>query len=152
MKAKEFMIGDWVYCRSCDKVPLQVAGVEDGKIRLKHSCQYDIEKKTYTRIEQPSVIDEKDCLPIPIDQDILEENDFEYERNIGRVYDDWCNSAKVIYDSWNHLLKILTDYDITLNKKCFGEMYVHEFQHALLLCGIDKEITISFPRSSCLKK
>ena len=81
--------------------------------------------------------------PVKLTTDILEANGFDYEKNVGLVFDDYSGS-KVIYDTWNHELKILRDYEVILNiKSWFDDMPVHELQHALKLCGVEKEIILN---------
>jgi hypothetical protein len=56
------------------------------------------------------------------------------------VYDD--GEYEVVVDLWNHGYRILHDRDVVVNIHCFSDVFVHELQHALRLCGIDREITI----------
>ena len=81
--------------------------------------------------------------PIPLTAEILEKNGF-----IKQAYDGWLISVdngrgQIEYrkDYFNGLLRI--DY----NKKPFSKLmikvkYVHELQHALRLCNIEKDIEI----------
>ena len=78
--------------------------------------------------------------PIPLTEDRLLANGFYCKRNIGYVYDD--GEYEVVVDLWNHGYRILHDRDVVMNIHCFSDVFVHELQHALRLCGIDKEITI----------
>lgn len=79
--------------------------------------------------------------PIQLTEEILNTNGFYYERNIGFVFDDG-DGAQVVYDSWNHVLKIVRNYEVVLKLETFSDMHVHEMQHALRLCHVNKEITI----------
>ena len=78
--------------------------------------------------------------PIPLTSEILEQNGFYHERNIGYVYDD-CE-YEVVVDLWNNSYRILYNRDVMINIQCFSNVFVHELQHALRLCDVDKEITI----------
>ena len=78
--------------------------------------------------------------PILLTSEILEQNGFYHERNIGYVYDD--SEYEVIVDLWNNSYRILYNRDVMINIQCFSNVFVHELQHALRLCNVDKEITI----------
>ena len=71
------------------------------------------------------------CEPIPLTDDILMKNGFRYSIS----HDDWTNADCnfFLYKSYNSYRILNTD--IKLN-------YVHELQHMLRLCGIEKEIVI----------
>ena len=78
--------------------------------------------------------------PILLTSEILEQNGFYHERNIGYVYDD--GEYEVIVDLWNNSYRILHNRDVMMNIQCFSNVFVHELQHALRHCDVDKEITI----------
>lgn len=78
--------------------------------------------------------------PIPITDEILKKNGFDYENNVGDVLEYY--NYEIIYNTWEHELRILENREQILKIKTFDEMCVHELQHALRLCGINKEITI----------
>ena len=125
MKATELMINDWVLD---GKKPAQITGI---------FCD-DLFETTIS----PSV--SGDCLsPIPITPEILEQNGF-----VKQDYDGW----QISEDNSRGLIEYRTDYFdgfliISYTKKPFSKIsvklkHVHELQHALRLCKIDKEITI----------
>lgn len=78
--------------------------------------------------------------PIPLTPEILEKNEFYYENNVGYVLEYY--NYEIIYDMWENELRILKDREQILKIKTFDKMCIHEVQHALKLCGIDKEIII----------
>ena len=78
--------------------------------------------------------------PIPLTDEIFEKNEFYYENNVGYVLEYY--NYEIIYDTWEHELRILKDREQILKIKTFDKMCVHELQHALRLCGINKEIEI----------
>lgn len=78
--------------------------------------------------------------PIPLTSEILEKNEFYYENNVGYVLEYY--NYEIIYDMWENELRILKDREQILKIKTFDKMCVHELQHALRLCGINKEIEI----------
>lgn len=116
MKANELMIGDWVYYG--DK-PVQVLQLSDGKY--------------YPHIK-----------PIPITPEILEKNGFSgegYCMGVTGFMKEAIPGEKDGYEVWiwkDMCLQI--KHGFTHYKKYIK--YVHELQHALRLCEIDKEITI----------
>lgn len=115
MNAKELMIGDWVFTRGEIE---QVTSIYDGYICTEH---YEDSHDYYFE-------------PIPLTPEILEKNGFE-EFDGWRILDmddveiRWIGTTLEI--SGSHGNMDLPDV------QC-----VHELQHALRLCGIDKEIVL----------
>lgn len=138
MKATELMIGDWVLH---DGEPYQIRqlGIY-GENR-------DGEDYPAVCVGKPKgiglIIERNEIEPIPLTPEILERNGF-----VKQAYDGWLISK----DNGRGLIEYRTDcFDgllrINYNKKPFSKLmvkvkYVHKLQHALILCGIDKEITI----------
>ena len=123
MEAKDLMIGD------------KLKTVSDQKIvevkEIKQNCIYtEGNAYEYNEIE-----------PIPLTPDILEKIGFGTERNIGHIIDDW-DGTQIIYNSWDHNLRIIKNYKTRLDIETFDDIAVHELQHALRLCGIEKEIVL----------
>lgn len=123
MKSNELMPGDWVYYGKM-VVPI---------------LQLSINR------EYPSI------KPIPITPEILEKNGFIYKDGLwmwlkskGKVYirhlaNKWSIEAK------NELAKKDEFGRADLVSYCRDwaqQFYIHDLQHALKLCGIDKEIVI----------
>ena len=81
--------------------------------------------------------------PIIITPEILEKIGFVSQRNVGYIIDDY-NGNQVIYDRWNNNLRIIENYKVRLDIDFFGDMSVHELQHALRLLEIEKEIMKSY--------
>lgn len=123
LNCKSLMIGDWVY-NTNNRKPEQVCEIREHMVMLDYNDLYD-----YDEIE-----------PIPLTEERLLANGFYHERNIGYVYDD--GEYEVVVDLWNHGYRILHDRDVVMNIHCFSDVFVHELQHALRLCDVDKEITI----------
>ena len=143
MKANELMVGDLVYSTFCDK-PCKVVGIE----------QYESE---YAVVKVTNVSGAKDIqslTPIPLTPEILEKNEFNILRDAYGMSDPFwsysnrsvlvdvtiirTNNVKVI-DWFN--VKISTRNDIKQISFC-GVKYVYQLQHALRLCGIEKEIVL----------
>ena len=118
MKSNELMPGDWVYYGKM-VVPI---------------LQLSIKR------EYPSI------KPIPITPEILEKNGF-VEEEYPIIYDrrefelrhgDYRIIVSPLNDGYTRIYK--GDYLPILNN-CYIN-FVHELQHALRLCGIDKEIRL----------
>ena len=133
MKATDLMIGDWV--RNKEGKNEQVTSLYDGYICTEtHEDSHDYHFE-----------------PVPLTPEILEKNGFvkngsSYDLREGRhhIYIIFHNGKWAI-DIHNELA--LKDSIGRADLICFGrdwaeKYYVHELQHVLRLCGIDKEITL----------
>lgn len=143
MKANELMIGDWVYgCtdpyetdRDKKKYPVKV-------IRI------DADGDTMTEGENPFTEPYEDewwnLEPIPLTPEILEKNGFvQNPRSKSRRSHQICTDS--VYISWwrgrlNILFKPFIGH--SANHVNVDGKYVHELQHALRICGIEKEIVL----------
>lgn len=140
MKEEELMIGDLV---SYDGTPMKVTelkfkGVSEERLVSLHSDSCIFRNIT---------LDDR-IQPIPLTPEILEKNGFVYD------FDETISVA----DYYTVTVKGYSYYDVNvLVTYCNGEMsfvnesfcsierpieFVHEFQHALRLCNIDKEIQL----------
>ena len=133
MDAKGLMIGDWV---------------------LKPSKE-DIESLYYGKIEPDDFYLEEEwetisnCEPIPLTPEILEKNGFKKqfgnEWSYYKYKDDDIHKASLYNVLWNmdeEYLEIHSFTNKTGDFSCIGNCYVHTLQHALRLCGIEKEIEL----------
>lgn len=129
MKANELMIGDWV--RIGNRVEQITKLKEVGNEQQFFSVYY---YHTEDKAEEGCCIDE--IQPIPLTAEILEKNGF------------ICKGAWMISGEdlglkqcgdYFKLLPYYYDYNTTGMCDIY---YVHELQHALKLCGIDKEIVL----------
>ena len=137
MKANELMIGDWVLYNG---KPIQVDEIFGDGINA-----------DYCGGEIMGLINEDELLPIPLTAEILKKNGFEIcnEDTDGTIQYDWGSPALGI-DIWINTKPCLfgawrTWEGETKSYTMVEELpinYVHELQHALKLCGIEKEITI----------
>lgn len=130
MKAEDLMIGDWVQVPSEDNpLFLQVLGI----------CPFlSGEYYAYTNPiidRQPLWI--KILEPIPLTPDLLEKNGI-HQSDTGEFFDEDINSHLEISvkDGCVYWTININEYDIIPLR------YVHELQHALKLCGIEKEIVL----------
>ena len=126
MQAKDLMIGDWVNYHDDDKiVPKQVSEITNYK-------QLQLNDKNNWII-----VGEKYCEPIPLTWDILYKNFPDTDDGLAWWENtEFENDAKDEYLWWH----ITVTGDVLVVD---GEIrYVHELQHALRLCGIEKEIEL----------
>lgn len=132
MEAKELMQFDWV-CLEDDPTPRQVDFIRTGEVGL-----------YWNRIVTPPYIK-----PIPITPEILEKNGWKVKKGFvqhGNFGDGplmlWHTEENKILRNFTHELEISdlsTDKGFRVRIEC---NYVHELQHALRLCGIEKEIEL----------
>jgi len=139
MKAEELMIGDWVLVRmnhttdkykEGDYIPHKVVVIRDWR--------KDTNEIELNIIQNNS--DQDDFVkPIPITAEILEENAFERVQDIFVLM--WKNG---VYPSMIFIEYIPTNYCLFINDMLLPKpvRYVHELQHILSICGLDKGITI----------
>ena len=129
MKANELMIGDWVYCEghpTPENVTIQTItkdGVWFNGSHYEGATSYD------------------HIFPILLTPEILEKNGF-----VKQGFPGWEIYTEDFLILWRN------DYPDVLDIRCFNAAYgsfhrshigyVHELQHALRLCGIDKEIVL----------
>ena len=140
MKATDLMIGDWVRPDQC-MVPTTYCKIEgiypDGTVNL-------------DKAERLFVLEE--LHPIPLTPEILEKNGFKdvvnppyKERILHKVWDDYCVEINVINKDVNMRIMPLASRTMERRRGDFyfpNPEYVHELQHALKLCRIEKEIKL----------
>ncbi len=133
MKANELMVGDLVYNHRNWACPIVEIHKDSAVVIARH---YGEEK-----------FELKDLRPIPLTPEILEKNGF-----VGEGYqllildkDDWMEYYHHEHrlrrywegiDEWENHSKVR---DIVFMCHCY---YVHELQHALRMCGVEKEIEL----------
>ena len=116
MEAKDLMQFDWI-CLEDDPTPRQVDFIRSGEVGL-----------FWNKIVTPPYIK-----PILITPEILEKNGWKCECFGGRQ-EWWLDKTKFP----------IVRYSIngTLHHNEIVLIFVHQLQHALKLCGIDKEIEL----------
>lgn len=126
MNAKDLMIDDWVSTPNGYRQVKQNFGLDGIYTRL--APEYDY----------PEDWDEKDLQPIPLTPEILEKNGFEargYEELVLDA-DEYCFALQKGVDGINAWWwEMFSSPIIPIN-------YIHELQHVLRLCGIEKEIEL----------
>ena len=133
MKANELQIEDWVTGKKWRENPFKLTRINDNG-------------KYYYGITSdgnqvgPFLIEE--LAPIPLTPEILEKNGFKKdEKNEEMYYWNWSISDNCVsYDKETNVIRIFH----TLGHLVFVEplSYVHELQHALKLCGVEKELIL----------
>lgn len=127
LKVTDLMVGNWVICYH----PSRLKSFEKVSVGLLHTMQ----EQEYGHIKEDSPLF-RIVEPIPLTPEILEKNGFE---NLGfaiLVLEDGC-----VLHYYFHEYRLTKYYNNSILFKCEC-VYVHELQHALKLCGIDKEIVI----------
>ena len=124
MNANELMLGDWIATKS----PM---GVQNSLIQELYP------KGIITETGGAFLFDEISA--IPLTQEILEKNGFaqNYMYNVLKIDED--------FEFWYypHLGYLRYEYrGELLFKSMDGLNYVHQLQHALRFCGIEKEIIL----------
>ena len=123
MKANELMIGDWAGFNSGYG---KVTGITDAGVHFEDRFGLGIASGAE---------------PIPLTPEILGKNGFEKSEH------GWYCNRKI--DAWEIEIYIgRIETSVKINKGIFPYInnidchFVHQLQHALRLCGIDKEITL----------
>ena len=124
MKSNELMIGDWIICNHYEDKPFY------HKFGVGDFAKGDYEF----------------CEPIPITPEILEKNGFKLRP------DGWLWCKEEIEDQNYIFIQFRKGCDCIRNcelnfihsvKATFKQIcYVHQLQHALRMCGIEKELII----------
>lgn len=131
MEAKELQLGDWVKCLDStheNKVFAQVDAIEEGQTCI--LVQKDV-SNWFLDIEQLE--------SIPLTAEILEKNGWNKELYSNESWDNeeiealslWIGEDGKNSWWWHVGVELVTPIN-----------YVHELQHALRLCGIEKEIVV----------
>lgn len=123
MKASDICVGDWVYVvRGYDK---------HHTIEKIKGVIADEDEPYPVTISTGETVSLNDIKPIPLTSDILVKNGFKHSM----PHNDWTNSDCnfYLYEGGNGYR--ISNTDIKLD-------YVHQLQHVLRLCGVEKELTI----------
>lgn len=125
MTSQELMIGDWVR-QKYSGLTFKVGSIITPYIRVANMA---------------GQFEENTIEPIPLTAEILEKNGFEKDaRNESYYKWNWyILQDNVSYDMETGIVRLFKASDLTF---CHPIGYVHELQHALRLCEIDKEIVL----------
>ena len=137
MKIEELQIGDYVnLTTSLSSTPCIIE--ELGKRGWVH-VTYANEPDCRIAVNNDYLLD---CLSdIKVTPSILDQLGFYQERNVGYVldYDDY----EIIYDTWDHNLRINKYHKTILDVDFFDDVSVRELQHYFRLLGIEYEIKLT---------
>lgn len=131
MDCKDLMVGDWVICNHYQDKPF-----------TKQFGIADFAKGEY-----------EFCEPIPLTENILVKNGFEYAFN---EVSQMQNKQLLVANIGGHYIEVRLDkknvaiwYDYDENGDCvYSDVlidlphHVHNFQHLLRLCGVEKSIIL----------
>ncbi len=135
MKAEDLMVGDWVTFNDCEPneiVPIKIAALGTSEL--------------YAHIDNNEVCDViayHELTGIPLTQEILEKNGFESDTNMFGLCDYELSKSYILENRGDRFcfVKRITGYPHS-TFHVIDVKYIHELQHAFLLCGIDKEIVL----------
>lgn len=138
MKASELSVGDWVKALNYHDDGSPYIGQVDGIIK-KHGTYYCVFGVREITVE----IDK--CEPIPITAEILVKNNFKWDGMYAYLEIDdtsfvtWYKHEGIVRKHYEHRENKGIE---TIFQSSPGIVYVHQLQHTLRLCGIEKEIEI----------
>ena len=119
MKAEDLMIGDWYYWEAeGKKYPMRVT------------------KDTFKLSDE----DISNFQPIPLTVEILEKNGFETHQSGVRMFFEHDDYRLCYYLNSSNRFTSFNNIDGSLVQKVIAN--VHQLQHALKICGIDKKIMV----------
>ena len=138
------MVGDWVNILNYHYDGSPYVGQVDGIVK-KHGTYYlQFGSALYAEIDR--------CEPIPITKEILEKNGFKLKEK-GVLYTEYVSGDEHSIIEFGFYKESIHDIDTVLNCElgfvggldrihhCHVK-YVHELQHALRLCGVNKTIEL----------
>lgn len=127
MKANELMIGDWVtYTMYEIDTVVKVCGINDKHVSIGNGqCVF-----------------QDTLMPIHLTAEILEKNGFEWmEKDIEYIL-TLGGTFEVRAEVVNDLMWNINVYYTRADIEFYELQFVHELQHALRLCGIEKDIVL----------
>lgn len=153
MNAKDLMIGDWIHrCYTCSDTGREVV------IDFQLTEIRNLAKSLYVCSEKGVVCKVEDAEPIPLTPEILEKNGFKFDGSgqcsmmfISEPHFSEGQRFNIYVGLKHKTIDVFVAHPIEKspnwrksNKVCLEVCgcYVHELQHALRLCGIDKDLII----------
>ena len=134
MKAKELMIGDWVLCDRNAQSDYEFDNVDYQPYQIANGEDIDY------AFEQNMIGDADVYQPIPLTKEILEKN-FDKKTMYG-VFDDYFDFEIREFSDSIYIVNYHSCEMPVPDTQIGGICFVHELQHALRLCGIEKEINL----------
>lgn len=143
MKANELMTGDWVQVKDCIDQSYYFDEYEPGEIVQVREILDNGINPDWAGAEVSSILGLEDIQPIPITQEILKRIGFKKDKG---GEESWYSKAGwMVPNKYNRKAEPISwEVEIIGKFKSFDGVikYVHQLQHALQLCGIDKEIVL----------
>lgn len=146
MKASELMIGDWVLC---EKEPYQIRQLGI------YGVDRDGEDYPAVCVGKPKgvglIVERNEIEPIPLTPEILKKNGFERDpfwHHCDKDYNNYSISVQLGYANRIEYIKIAEKGkdDVIPSERTKLYLthikYIHQLQHALRLCGIEKTIEL----------
>lgn len=132
MKANEIQIGDWLYYKGqFNAFPFKVESITKKKVG--YHAEPNEHRMYYLRLSE--------CKPIPLTLEILERNGWKKD---GYFYRHEEFGYIQLGELFEHASLDFRKYGINYRVQTSPDLfeYVHNLQHALRLCGIEKEIEL----------
>ena len=123
MEAKDFMLNDFVHSK-LHNVDTQILDIEGGSYNSVWLTNKECWERHYMN----------EIEPISLTKDILYKN---FPDTLGNVYWEWDDEKSNEEENWYEFS--ISSKNVKVNMTI---RYVHELQHALRLCGIEKEIEL----------
>ena len=132
MTAKELMIGDWVMVYPWDETPWEPKKITDINFHSWEGTDFC----DSVGVEGWDELSLDEIKPIPLTTEILEKNEIDtvFKTKYKWFYLEYHAEAGMI------VLYVYNNGSFQPTGICFK--YVHQLQHALRLCGIEKEIEL----------
>lgn len=128
MDCKDLMVGDWFKAVDYNS-PFRITAIYDDVVQTQADYQSEIDGNWYSEAEI------KDLVPIELTEEILVKNGFDC-----LYYDDGNSYWWAVFDGWFNIssegeFRCVNFRDLVIKS-------VHQLQHLLRLCGIEKEIEL----------
>lgn len=137
LKVTDLMVGDWVMSKEL-KTPVKVCSIMNHYETTIYFCCQGNE----------FIVNSYQLEPIPLTPEILEKNGFELDE----VMKEYCMykgiDNRVILHNDKEYMNSVNNWDVHIDSEDYCTIanceltYVHELQHILRLCKIDKEIVV----------
>ena len=138
MDARELMIGDWARIRY-NHFETGEEIVKDFRVGQLAKLGIGDDEPLYAWSEKSNMAKVSKVEPIPLTPEIVEKNGF--ERGSDNLFSYGRGMYVMMWSKWHYSVG-----QIFGNMSAFVEFaeirFIHELQHALRLCGIEKEIEI----------
>ena len=147
LDGKQLMVDDWVYALVEGESVGEVAERIPARVVKTYRDDFSVELSRFPKTIDLEDGDMFECEPIPLTPEILEKNGFKW------LVTDSKSTTYCINEPTIHVSKIKENEEWLIcvgatgsTRKRFVEVscvkYFHELQHALKLCGIEKEIVL----------